>query len=439
METFKLKKPYGNPPQLPNAISKNRAFHPQFPGPRDPKSVFQNPALGGTGHGPVPLRYQPAGEFAGKLPSITGWQSIHPLCKQAPKIALFHAPARRLSIQATWMEMPDPRSPETLDYPDTNASLPRSFPITNLAAYTIEYGADTNVQSALNLVYLLSGSDLNFELLGASDERFHIRGGNQQVPLAIAEHLKTLNLPVHTGMRLQAIRRRSDGTYQLTFDSHGVTHEMVTDLVVLTLPFAVLRTLDFHQAGFDALKTQAIEHLGRGHNGKLQLQFTQRLWNSPGAWGISSGLSFADTGYQNTWEATRAQAGTAGILNNYTGGSVPDHFATNVPFASASNPHVHGDAHRFLHRLAPVFPGLSGWWNSRATCSLPHLSPYFRCSYSYWQMGQYQHFAGYEGMRQGNIVFGGEHTSVDFQGYMEGGAAEGARAGQEILTQLGLG
>ena len=166
------------------------------------------------------------------------------------------------------MEMPDPRSPETLDYPDTNASLLRSFPITNLAAYTIEYGADTNVQSALNLVYLLSGSDLNFELLGASDERFHIRGGNQQVPLAIAEHLKTLDLPVHTGMRLQAIRRRSDGTYQLTFDSHGVTHEVVTDLVVLTLPFAVLRTLDFHQAGFDALKTQAIEHLGRGHNGK---------------------------------------------------------------------------------------------------------------------------------------------------------------------------
>ena len=69
-------------------------------------------------------------------------------------------------------------------------------------------------------------------------------------------------------MRLQAIRRRSDGTYQLTFDSHGVTHEVVTDLVVLTLPFAVLRTLDFHQAGFDALKTHAIEHLGRGHNGK---------------------------------------------------------------------------------------------------------------------------------------------------------------------------
>jgi monoamine oxidase len=41
-------------------------------------------------------------------------------------------------------------------------------------------------------------------------------------------------------------------------------------------------------------------------------------------------------------------------------------------------------------------------------------------------------------VRQKNVFFAGEHTSVNFQGYMEGAAEEGARAGQEILTQLGL-
>jgi monoamine oxidase len=38
-------------------------------------------------------------------------------------------------------------------------------------------------------------------------------------------------------------------------------------------------------------------------------------------------------------------------------------------------------------------------------------------------------------VRQGGVLFAGEHTSIDFQGFMEGGAAEGARAARE-LTKL---
>ena len=37
---------------------------------------------------------------------------------------------------------------------------------------------------------------------------------------------------------------------------------------------------------------------------------------------------------------------------------------------------------------------------------------------------------------QGNIHFAGEHCSQDFQGYTEGGAAEGVRAANEILADL---
>ncbi len=55
-------------------------------------------------------------------------------------------------------------------------------------AYAIEYGADTIDQSALNLLYLLAyqpDPDV-FMSFGESDERFHIEGGNQQLPKAIA-------------------------------------------------------------------------------------------------------------------------------------------------------------------------------------------------------------------------------------------------------------
>jgi len=63
-------------------------------------------------------------------------------------------------------------------------------------AYNIEYGAETTDQSALNLIYLLgyqpnSSAKANaFSLFGVSDERYHIRGGNQRLPQAIKDYLK---------------------------------------------------------------------------------------------------------------------------------------------------------------------------------------------------------------------------------------------------------
>jgi monoamine oxidase len=65
---------------------------------------------------------------------------------------------------------------------------------------------------------------------------------------------------------------------------------------------------------------------------------------------------------------------------------------------------------------------------------VPALDPNLRGSYSVWLIGQYTLFSGYEGVRQGHIHFAGEHCSTSYQGFMEGGAEEGARAAGEILT-----
>jgi len=45
---------------------------------------------------------------------------------------------------------------------------------------------------------------------------------------------------------------------------------------------------------------------------------------------------------------------------------------------------------------------------------------------------------GVEGERVGNLYFAGEHTSLENQGYMEGGCETGQRAAFEILQDLGL-
>jgi monoamine oxidase len=303
-------------------------------------------------------------------------------------------------------------------------------------AYVIEYGADSTEQSALNLVFLLGFQPAanSLSIFGESDEKFHIRGGNQQLPEAIARHLG--GDLVKSGQRLARIRETANGRYKVTFERASGSTDVVADFVVLALPFAVLNELDISGAGFDALKHRAIAEQGRGHNAKLHLQFARRDWLGAGSWpGVSNGSSYADTGYQVGWEATRAQNGNPGILVFYSGGSTADAAVTNQAFANAGNGGVRADAAIAQSQVASVYPGLS--WNGKATQSLLHKSPLFRASYSFYKVGQYTAFGGYERARQGGVLFCGEHTSIDFQGFMEGAASEGRRAGRQLARMLG--
>jgi monoamine oxidase len=305
------------------------------------------------------------------------------------------------------------------------------------AAYNEEYGAETKDQAALNLMYLLaySASPGNFSIFGKSDERYHIVGGNQQLPEAMGAYLGGRN--VKQGWAMQSIKRNADGTVTMSFSTPGSTQSVTADHVILCMSFSVLRTLDTTQAGFDSLKQTAIAQLGSGRNTKLQLQFASRYWNSSGPWGISNGNLYTDAGFQNTWDVTRAQSGATGILVDYAGGNYAGSFASSTPYSNtATNTQVATYAKAWLKQLELVLPGITKQWTGKATLSTPFLDPLLRCSYSYWKPGQYVGFSGYEGVAQGNIHFAGEHCSQDFQGYMEGGAQEGARAAAEILALL---
>jgi monoamine oxidase len=307
-------------------------------------------------------------------------------------------------------------------------------------AYNIEYGAESTDQSALNLVYLLgyNASPGNFSIFGLSDERYHIVGGNTRLPFAIRDAILAAQgaSAVRMGWRMTSIRTNADGTVSMRFDTPGGAQQVTADHAILCMSFSVLRTLDYSRAGFDKLKKTAIAKLGSGANSKLQLQFSSRLWNTSGPWGLSNGASYADTGYQNTWDVTRGQAGSTGILVDYTGGNVAGSLVAASSYATAADPQVADYARRFLDQIDPVFPGIGLLWNGKATLSNPTLDPNLLCSYSYWKVGQYHSFGGYEGLRQGNVHFAGEHCSQDFQGFMEGGASEGVRAAYEILGDV---
>jgi monoamine oxidase len=285
-------------------------------------------------------------------------------------------------------------------------------------AYNIEYGAECSQQSALNMLYLLGYvGQGQLRLFGPSNEKLHVNGGNDQVAAALAAKLTTQTT---LGSELVAIRLGSSGTYTLTFKQGTTTTTVTADRVVLALPFSMLRTVDIAKAGFEQHKRWAIDELGMGTNSKLQLGFKTRSWRAQGC----NGETYADTGYQNTWEVSRAQPGPAGVLVDYTGGTIGASFGSGTPTSRAS---------AFLKQLEPVLPGITKQWDGTAALDYWKGYPWTRGSYSYWKVGQYARFSGAESEIDGACHFAGEHTSQDFQGYLQGAVETGQRAANEIL------
>jgi monoamine oxidase len=289
-------------------------------------------------------------------------------------------------------------------------------------AYNIEYGAECNVQSSLNMLYLLGYSGQGqLRIFGPSNEKYHVRGGNDQIPNLLAQRLGG---QINMGSELVAIKQGSGGTWTLSFDQGTTTTDVTADHVVLALPFSILRSsVDLRRAGFPSRKLTAINELGMGTNSKLHLQFKNRIWSGLG----SNGETYADTGYQNTWEVTRAQPGTGGILVDYTGGNIGASFGSGTPATRAQ---------QFLGQIEPVLPGITKQWNGTATVDWWQGYQWTKGSYSYWKVGQYTKFAGAEREAVGSCHFAGEHTSIDFQGYLNGGVESGQRAASEILAAL---
>lgn len=285
-------------------------------------------------------------------------------------------------------------------------------------AYNIEYGEESAKQSALNLIYLLGYSGPGqLRIFGHSNEKYHVRGGNSQIVSRLGAPLAP---SIRAGYALTAITRTSNGGYTLTFRVNNHNEQVTADRVVLALPFSILRTLDYAGAGFSPRKALAIQEQGMGANAKLHLQFRSRQWNTLG----NNGDSYSSTGYQVSWEATRAQPGASGILVNYTGGNIARQ-------AGATSPQT------ALSRMEPVMPGLTAQWNGKWQLQDWPANPLTRGAYSFWKPGQYQSFAGVEGEIDGNCHFCGEHTSLDFQGYLNGAVETGERAAAEVRSAIG--
>lgn len=278
-----------------------------------------------------------------------------------------------------------------------------------------EYGLDVDRLSAINML-------LQFGPFGPeSDERFHVDGGNDQIPWGLAERLPAGTLELDRPLR--ALRRRGRG-YALAFDGHP--GEVDADAVVLCLPFTALRRVELGAAGLSARKRRCIAELGMGTNAKLLLQFKRRL----------SHYDRFDGEYYDenvdTWDSSLGEPGRPGLLTVYSGGRYGAAQRGPRPHCPAPPARVR-EATRAISRavpgLAAGFGGI-GWLDHWAS------DPWTHGSYAAFEPGQFSRYWGFVGRQEGRIHFGGEHTALSAQGYMEGAVRSGERCAAELVSSL---
>ncbi|MBV8067803.1 MAG: FAD-dependent oxidoreductase [Candidatus Eremiobacteraeota bacterium] len=311
-------------------------------------------------------------------------------------------------------------------------------------SYRNEYGRDTTELSALNLVVQL-GQQRDYErthrlnVLGYSDQRYILARGSQALPEAIAAWLPEGS--VRLGWQLRGLRRVAGGSYELRFDRSGSRNVVYADRIVLAIPFIALRSLDYSGAGFDSAKENAIENLGYGYHTKLHLQFERRAWMRPEhPWPeATSGQIWTTLSVQSALDYSLGQRGADGLIEVFTASDPAMLDTPPMPYARIEQSRaVDWRVRRFFEQLDRIWPGVSASWNGRATLGNAQVDPNIRASYSCWLVGQCTTIAGHEARAQGRVHFAGEHTSVAYQGFMEGGAESGFRAADEILAAYGI-
>jgi monoamine oxidase len=286
-------------------------------------------------------------------------------------------------------------------------------------AYTTEMGLECEQQSALNfLTFIGTGPDA-FAIFGASDERYHVRGGNDLVVQALGERLADA---IQTDTALEALRQEADGRFVLTLRRGLASSELRAREVLLAIPFTTLREVRL-DLELPAHKRRAIENLRYGTNTKLMIGFNERVWRTRHG---RNGSVYCDLPFQTTWETTRLQPGTTGALTNFTGGRHGLELGQGTARAQADAAAAQLDA---------IFPGIAAARaGSREVRMHWPSQPWAQGSYACFTPGDWTSLRGAMGEAVGQLYFAGEHCAIDTQGFMEGGCESGELAAQQILA-----
>ena len=265
--------------------------------------------------------------------------------------------------------------------------------------------ADPEELSLLALVDFLSDVDE-----GGWGESFRVREGNDTIPVRLAARLAT---PVILETVVRRIAHEAKGLVVSVDGPHGLA-AIDADFVVVAVPASTARDIVFDPP---LLETQddAIRCLKYGRATRVLVQFDRRFWakrGQPNAFG-------SDQPFGAFWDGNEQQKGPAGILSFLAGGGASDQLQALMA----------GGVSGLVKRLE---------WLGRPTTPIADRTitwehdPWARGGYAFFDPAFQPAWRELLARPHGRVVFAGEHTSLRWQGYMNGAVESGQRAAAEL-------
>jgi monoamine oxidase len=288
-------------------------------------------------------------------------------------------------------------------------------------------GADAHaVADALRGFFVAEPDDFSVlqlvELVADGDSPAHtkvlrIEGGNDRLVHGLLDAARPR-------LRLRHVVRRvvqSDaGVIATVEDASGVVSEIAADAVVMALPATLLRRVEFERPLADA-QHHAIASLQYGCATKAIVQrATAGEWRRARAFATD-----ADIGA--FWDSTEGQMPASRPMLTYlAGGRASSGLRERARQGSAA----------LLSPLCWLGGGMSrASGEDRVAWVSWEQEPFSGGGYAYLDPAFDPAWRALLSRRAGRIVFAGEHTSADWQGYMEGAVQSGFDAARKLLER----
>lgn len=249
------------------------------------------------------------------------------------------------------------------------------------------------------------------------ERMFRILGGNDRLPAKLA---RSLGDRLHFDTVLRRVRQTARDVTAI-LESAGRAYEQRADYLVCAMPATTVRDVIFDPPMPEAQR-QAVASLRYGAATKTALQFNRAVWRKRGQpRGFGTGLPIGAV-----WDGNEEQAGgaRAGILTLLAGGR-----ASASTRAMLSN----GGPASILRQIT--------WLNLREADLLAWSSmswesdPWARGGYAYFDPTFAPFDRSWLARPFARVFFAGEHTSLRWQGYMNGAVETGVRAAEEIAAR----
>jgi monoamine oxidase len=267
--------------------------------------------------------------------------------------------------------------------------------------------ADPDELSALPVVAQLADSGSP-----AETPVYRIEGGNDRLLDALQADTPARLLLGHA---VRAIAQASDGVVLRAVDAAGLLQEIEGDAVVMTAPATVLRHIEITPP-LPEEQQKAIARLCYGRATKVVVQCADEGLRARRTRAVAT-----DGPLGAFWDATEGQASDSHSMISFLGGG-----GASAQLRARSD----GGPSALLSDLCWL--GLAGTPVVASHRVTWEDDPYALGGYAYADPAFDPAWKPLLSRRAGRIVFAGEHTSADFQGYMEGAVESGERVVREL-------